>query len=151
MANHGLIIGPTSRVLESDTDFLHDEVRDLSISRNNLNWGVQITEDKNHKISAWLDALLNYISALSICSDSFIDKYWNDDKTQIVHLLSKENTRFHCVYWPIILRMVNYRLPWKIISHGWMLTSEAKTSKSIGNVLDPLELINKLGSDSISY
>ena len=149
--NQEIIIDPTSRVLELKNNFLNDEFRDLSISRNNLNWGVEIKEDKNHKIYVWLDALLNYISGLSICNDSFIDKYWNDDKTEIVHLLSKEITRFHCIYWPIILKMLNYRLPSKIISHGWIVTSQGKMSKSIGNVVDPFELINKFGSDSIRY
>ncbi|MGL5640156.1 MAG: methionine--tRNA ligase [Mycoplasmoidaceae bacterium] len=149
--NNEIYIHPFSRVAELKNNFLNDEFRDLSISRNNLNWGIEIKENPNHKIYVWLDALLNYISGLSICNDSFVDKYWNDDKTEIVHLLSKEITRFHCIYWPIILKMLGYRLPSKIISHGWIITSQGKMSKSIGNVIDPFELINKFGSDSVRY
>ncbi|MGL4617159.1 MAG: methionine--tRNA ligase [Mycoplasmoidaceae bacterium] len=149
--NNEIYIHPVSRILELKNNFLNDEFRDLSISRNNLNWGIEIKENTNHKIYVWLDALLNYLSALLICDEKFIDKYWNDDKTEIVHLLSKEITRFHCIYWPIILKMLDYRLPSKIISHGWIITSQGKMSKSIGNVIDPFELINKFGSDSIRY
>ncbi len=142
---------PNNRVLELKNNFLNQDFRDLSISRKNMNWGIDIKESDDHKIYVWLDALLNYLSGLKIHSEKSLDYFWNDPETEIVHLLSKEITRFHCIYWPMILKMMNYRLPSKIISHGWIETKEGKMSKSLGNVVDPFELIKKYGSDSTRY
>lgn len=146
-------IYPNSRMLELKNNFLETKLQDLSISRTSFSWGIPILEKSNHVIYVWMDALLNYISVLGFLQkdDSLFKKYWLDDNTEIVHLLSKEITRFHCIYWPIFLKNLNLRMPTKILSHGWIITKEGKMSKSIGNVLDPFYFIEKYGRDALRY
>ncbi|MGL4647131.1 MAG: methionine--tRNA ligase [Mycoplasmoidaceae bacterium] len=144
-------IFPQTRVNELINSFLNDDFKDLSISRKNLQWGIPIRENMDHKIYVWIDALLNYLSGLEIFETKMIEKFWENKDTEIVHILSKEIIRFHCIYWPILLKMLSYRLPTKIISHGWIITKEGKMSKSLGNVIDPFYLINKYEVDAVRY
>ncbi len=145
---HPDFIVPKTRVNELVNSFLNDDFTDLSISRTTFDWGIKIKENPKHVIYVWLDALFNYISSLKI--EGKLEEFWND-KTEKVHLLSKEITRFHCIYWPIFLKMLDLPLPDKIISHGWIVTPEGKMSKSLGNVIDPYKLIEEYGRDTVRY
>ncbi|MCV3728647.1 methionine--tRNA ligase [Ureaplasma miroungigenitalium] len=151
-AQHPDFIVPKERVNELINNFLQD-LNDLSISRTTFNWGVPILENPEHVIYVWLDALMNYVTATGYLTndDHLFQKFWNDDKTEVVHLLSKEITRFHCIYWPIFLHDLGIRLPSKILSHGWIITKEGKMSKSLGNVVDPHDLIDRFGADVTRY
>ncbi len=146
-------IFPSNRVKELINNFIATGLEDLSVSRTSFTWGVKLLENKKHVAYVWIDALLNYISGLGYLTndDSKFQYFWQDDKTEIVHLLSKEITRFHCIYWPIMLNTLNLRQPSKILSHGWIVTKEGKMSKSKGNVLDPFYFIEKYGRDSFRY
>ena len=152
IAQNPNFIIPTHRVNELKNNFL-DSLTDLSVSRTSINWGIPI-ENTNHVIYVWLDALFNYLSALDFDGDNGgenYNKFWNCNDTEIVHLMSKEITRFHCIYWPIFLHSLNINLPTKIISHGWIITKEGKMSKSLGNVIDPFVLVEKYGRDALRY
>lgn len=147
-------IYPTNRVNELLNSFLlNDDFDDLSISRTSFDWGIKILENDKHVVYVWMDALINYISGLGYSQDdqSLYEKFWNDSNCEIIHIMSKEITRFHCIYWPIILEMLNINKPTKYISHGWIITDKGKMSKSLGNVVDPFELIEKYGRDSVRY
>ncbi len=145
---HPDFIVPKARVNELVNSFLTDDFSDLSISRTTFDWGIKIKENPKHVIYVWLDALFNYLSCLKI--ENKYDEFWND-QTEKVHLLSKEITRFHCIYWPIFLKMLDLPLPNRIISHGWIVTPQGKMSKSLGNVIDPYDLIEKFGTDVVRY
>ena len=114
---------------------------------------VKINKDPKHVVYVWLDALFNYISALGFDfenpSENFI-KYWKNGD-EIVHVVGKEITRFHCIYWPIFLKSLDIKLPNTILSHGWLITPEGKMSKSKGNVIDPLDLLDKYDAEIIKY
>lgn len=148
------LIYPISRVNELFNSFLNNsDFDDLSISRSNFNWGIKIKENPNHVIYVWLDALLNYLTGLGFLQDDDTNfkKFWESNDVEIVHLMSKEITRFHCIYWPIILEMLELRKPSKYISHGWIITEQGKMSKSLGNVLDPFYFIKKYGRDAFRF
>ncbi len=146
-------IVPESRVNELTNNFLDTKLQDLSISRTSFTWGIEIIENPQHIMYVWLDALFNYITALDYKQpdDSLFQKFWVNPDAEIVHLLSKEITRFHCVYWPIFLHALDLRLPTKILSHGWIVTKEGKMSKSLGNVIDPIVICNEFGRDTLRY
>ena len=147
-------IFPSKRVKELVSNFLNEEFEDLSVTRTNVKWGIQFLEDKEHTIYVWIDALLNYLSSLEI--NHQLDDYWQLS-TEKIHVLSKEITRFHCIYWPIILKMLDLPLPTKILSHGWIITRKVETnetikmSKSLNNVIDPIDIINDYDSDTLRY
>ncbi len=151
--DHNDFIFPISRMNELINNFINNDLTDLSISRSSFNWGIPINENKNHVIYVWMDALFNYLTALNFMNDDdyLYQKYWNHHDAEIVHVLSKEITRFHCIYWPIFLHALNVKLPTKIISHGWILSNGEKMSKSLGNVIDPFYYLNKYGSDAVRY
>ena len=141
-------IRPRSRYNEV-VSFVEGGLRDLSISRTSLTWGVPYPDDDEHLVYVWLDALTNYISALGFGSDdeSLYDRYWPAS----VHLVGKDILRFHCVYWPAFLMSAGLPLPKAIVGHGWWLRDEAKMSKSVGNVVRPDALIERFGPDALRY
>lgn len=144
---------PQSRINELNNNFINQGVSDLSISRTTYDWGIKVPCNGKHVIYVWIDALMIYLSGLGYLSnnDELFQKYWNDPNTEIIQLMSKEITRFHCIYWPIMLEMLGLRKPTYIISHGWIITEKGKMSKSLGNVIDPFEYINEYGSDALRY
>lgn len=151
-ATHSNFIIPNYRVNELENNFLSNLV-DLSISRTSIDWGIEVPINHKHVIYVWLDALMNYLSALGYKSsnDSNYQKFWADPNCEKIQLMSKEIIRFHCIYWPLILRDLGLNLPTTILSHGWIVTKEGKMSKSLGNVINPIELVNNYGRDQLRY
>jgi methionyl-tRNA synthetase len=129
--------------------FVKAGLRDLSISRTSFKWGVPIPGDENHVMYVWLDALSNYIAALGYPNSNSKDfnKFWPAD----IHMVGKDITRFHAIYWPAFLMAADIELPKQIVSHGWWLNEGEKISKSLGNVIDPVDLINQYGLDQVRY
>ncbi|NQZ65992.1 MAG: methionine--tRNA ligase [Mycoplasmatales bacterium] len=143
---------PHKIVNELKNNFISKGLEDLSITRSTFSWGIPVKEDKNHVMYVWLDALNNYITALGYKTNDQSDfiKYWSNGD-EIVHIVGKEITRFHGIYWPIILESIGLRKPTTILSHGWIITSQGKMSKSKGNVINPLKIIDKYGAEIIKY
>jgi methionyl-tRNA synthetase len=139
---------PKSRKNEVN-NFVKNGLKDLSISRKAFSWGIKVPNSSDHVIYVWLDALTNYISALNyLDNDSKLyKKFWPAS----LHLIGKDILRFHAVYWPAFLMAANIPLPLKIYGHGWILSGEEKMSKSKGNILDPLEIIETYGLDPLRY
>jgi methionyl-tRNA synthetase len=129
--------------------FVEKGLKDLSISRTSFSWGIPVPKNNKHVIYVWLDALTNYISALNFpdTNDEKYKKFWPAD----VHIIGKDILRFHAVFWPAFLLAAKLPLPKKVFSHGWILSDEKKMSKSLGNILDPIEIINKYGVDQLRY
>ncbi len=149
---HPNMIVPESRKTEMINNFIKPGLEDLCVSRTSFDWGVKIKENPKHVVYVWIDALVNYISALGYLSedDSLFQKYWlNGDER--VHVLGKEITRFHVIYWPIMLMALNLPLPTYFYSHGWLIMKDGKMSKSKGNVVYPLPLKNAYGIDALRY
>ncbi len=141
-------IQPKSRYNEV-VRFVEGGLRDLSISRVSLSWGVPFPGDPEHVVYVWLDALTNYVSALGFGSgdESLFERYWPAQ----LHLVGKDILRFHCVYWPAFLMSAGIPLPEKIFGHGWWMRDEAKMSKSLGNVVRPDHLLERFGPDPLRY
>jgi len=141
-------ISPNSRKNEV-ISFVKGGLKDLSISRKAFSWGIKVPNDPDHVIYVWLDALTNYISALNYpnIDDDLFKKFWPAS----VHLIGKDILRFHAVYWPAFLMAAKIPLPEKIYGHGWILSGDEKMSKSKGNILDPLDIINIYGLDPLRY
>ncbi|MDB9820744.1 methionine--tRNA ligase [Candidatus Pelagibacter sp.] len=129
--------------------FVKRGLKDLSISRKAFSWGIKVPNNSKHVIYVWLDALTNYISALNYpdTKDELFKKFWPAS----VHLIGKDILRFHAVYWPAFLMAAKIPLPKKVYGHGWILSGEEKMSKSKGNILDPLDIINTYGLDPLRY
>lgn len=142
-------IQPVSRKNEMINNFIKPGLEDLAVSRTTYDWGIKVKSDPKHVIYVWIDALLNYITAMGYGSEdtTLFDKYWPAD----VHLMSKEIVRFHTIYWPIILMALDLPLPKKVFAHGWLLMKDGKMSKSKGNVVDPVTLIDRYGLDALRY
>ncbi|RSL30024.1 methionine--tRNA ligase [Salibacterium salarium] len=142
-------IQPESRKNEMINNFIKPGLEDLAVSRTAFEWGIPVDSDPEHVVYVWIDALSNYITALGYGTEDDEDfkNYWPAD----VHLVGKEIVRFHTIYWPIMLMALDLPLPKKVFGHGWLLMKDGKMSKSKGNVVDPVPLINRYGLDALRY
>ena len=141
-------IQPESRRNEM-IQFVKQGLEDLAVSRTSFDWGIKVPFDPKHVVYVWFDALVNYISALSPFDGDgeLYKKYWPAD----LHLVGKEIVRFHTIIWPMMLMSLELPLPKKVFGHGWMIVDGTKMSKSLGNVIDPIPLIDTYGADSLRY
>ena len=146
--NNPDFISPKSRKNEV-INFVKSGLKDLSISRKAFSWGIKVPNNPEHVIYVWLDALTNYISALNYpdTDDDLFKNFWPAS----VHLIGKDILRFHAVYWPAFLMAAKITLPNKIYGHGWILSGDEKMSKSKGNILDPIDIIETYGLDPLRY
>ncbi|MDR9798372.1 methionine--tRNA ligase [Aeribacillus pallidus] len=142
-------IQPESRKNEMINNFIKPGLEDLAVSRTTFDWGIKVPGNPKHVIYVWIDALTNYITALGYGTENEekFKKYWPAD----VHLVGKEIVRFHTIYWPIMLMALDLPLPKKVFGHGWLLMKDGKMSKSKGNVVDPVTLIDRYGLDALRY
>ena len=129
--------------------FVKGGLKDLSVSRKSFSWGIKVPTNKEHVIYVWLDALTNYLSALNYpnTKDNLYKKFWPAS----IHMIGKDILRFHAVYWPAFLLASGIQPPKRVYGHGWILSGEEKMSKSKGNILDPVEIINQYGLDPLRY
>ena len=150
--SHANAVTPSSRLKEVITNFIEPGLEDLCVSRTSFDWGVKVKEDPRHVVYVWLDALFNYVSALGYNTENpeLFEKYWNEE-TEKVHVLGKEITRFHLIYWPVFLMALNLPLPDKFLVHGWIIMKEGKMSKSKGNVVYPEPIKEMYGMDLLRY
>jgi len=141
-------IMPNSRKNEV-IQFVKKGLKDLSISRTSFSWGIPVPNNSKHVIYVWLDALTNYLSALNYPDEKndLFKKFWPAS----VHIIGKDILRFHAIYWPAFLMAANIELPKQIYGHGWILSDDKKMSKSRGNILDPVKIIEKYGIDQLRY
>ncbi len=139
---------PKSRKNEV-VNFVEKGLKDLSVSRTSFSWGIPVPMNKKHVIYVWLDALTNYISALNFpdTNNESYKKFWPAD----VHIIGKDILRFHAIYWPAFLLAAKLPLPKRVFGHGWILSDDKKMSKSLGNILDPIEIIKNYGTDQLRY
>jgi len=141
-------VWPEGRMNEVRT-FVEQGLRDLSISRSTIQWGIPFPGNPDHVIYVWMDALTNYISALGFGgdADALFQQYWPAD----IHLVGKDIVRFHAVYWPAFLMAAGVPLPKRVVGHGFWLRDQQKISKSVGNVVRPYNIIDDFGADALRY
>ena len=141
-------ISPASRKNEV-VSFVKSGLKDLSVSRKSFSWGIKVPDNNDHVIYVWLDALTNYISALNYpnTNDELFKNYWPAN----LHIIGKDILRFHAIYWPAFLLAAKIEVPLRVYGHGWILSGDEKMSKSKGNILDPIEIIDKYGLDPLRY
>ncbi len=149
LLQNGDYLRPESRINEMINNFVKDGLEDLCISRTTVKWGIPLPFDEKHTVYVWLDALINYISALGYENDAYddFDRMWPAD----LHMTAKEIVRFHSIVWPALLMMLDVPVPKKLYGHGWINFNGAKMSKSMGNVINPLILGERYGVDAVRY
>ena len=148
---HPDFIEPETRRNEV-VSFIKQGLEDLCVSRTSFSWGIPVKSNPRHVIYVWIDALANYVTALGYGSndDSLYQKFWvNGDN--VCHVIGKDILRFHAVYWPIMLMALNIPINFKLYVHGWYLRKDGKMSKSIGNVVYPMDVVNNYGLDALRY
>jgi len=139
---------PLSRRAEV-INFVKNGLKDLSVSRTSFTWGIKVPNNKNHVIYVWLDALTNYLSALNYPDTN--NKLYKNFWPASLHVIGKDILRFHAIYWPAFLLAANIEPPKRVFGHGWILSGDEKMSKSKGNILNPLEIIDDYGIDEMRY
>ena len=140
-------IQPESRRNEM-ISFVKSGLEDLCVSRTSFDWGIKVPWDPKHVVYVWFDALVNYVTAAGYLDDpEKFKKFWPAD----LHLVGKEIVRFHSIIWPIMLMSCGLPLPKKVFGHGWLIVDGTKMSKSLGNVVDPIPLIDRYGADALRY
>ena len=139
-------IGPQSRKNEV-VSFVKGGLRDLSISRTTFDWGIPVPDDEKHVMYVWVDALTNYVTATGWPEDTELNGFWPAD----LHVIGKDIVRFHAVYWPAFLMSAGLPLPKRVFGHGFLFNKGEKMSKSVGNVVDPFDLVNAYGLDQVRY
>lgn len=148
--NPGFII-PESRKNEIVNQFLKPGLEDLCVSRTSFSWGVPVEFDPKHVVYVWLDALSNYITFIGYDSEGNHSEEFKEKWPADVHVIGKDITRFHAIYWPILLMALDVELPKKIFGHPWVLSGEEKMSKSKGNIIYADDLVHHFGIDSVRY
>ena len=148
--SHPDFITPDGRLNEMLKNFIEPGLEDLAVSRTTFTWGVKVPSNPKHVVYVWMDALLNYVTALGYGQDEHanFDKFWNGT---VFHMVGKDILRFHSIYWPILLMMLNIKLPERLIAHGWFVMKDGKMSKSKGNVIYPEMLVERFGLDPLRY
>ena len=144
-------IQPESRRNEV-ISFIESGLEDLCVSRSTFKWGVPVLSNPKHVVYVWIDALMNYLTAIGYeqADDSNYKKYWLEGE-EVVHVVGKDILRFHAVYWPIMLMALNVPIKFKLYAHGWVLMKEGKMSKSFGNVVYPRDVTERYGLDALRY
>ena len=145
--NNENFISPSTRKNEV-LSFVKGGLKDLSVSRTSFSWGIKVPNDDDHIMYVWLDALTNYLSAIGYENEN--ERFCNFWPANI-HLVGKDIIRFHAVYWPAFLMAADLELPKKIFAHGWWTNEGQKISKSLGNVINPFEIVEKYGVDQVRY
>jgi methionyl-tRNA synthetase len=147
-ADHPEFVGPQTRYNEA-LSFIKGGLKDVSLTRARLRWGVPVPWDESHVFYVWFDALLNYYTALSYArpGEDLTDVFWPAD----VHVIGKDILKFHTVFWPAILMAAGIEVPKRVFVHGFLLIDEKKMSKSLGNVIDPFQVIDLFGVDALRY
>ena len=151
LVNNPSFIEPKERRNEI-INFVKKGLKDFSISRTNVSWGISVPDTKNHTFYVWFDALLGYVSAISLNDeDSSLEKSINDGWPANIHLIGKDILRFHAVYWPAMLISAGMKIPEKVFGHGFLTREGQKMGKSLGNVLDPNLLLTKYGKTAVRW